>query len=243
VEIPRQVAPSFPAVGSALQRYASRFTVAEINSSFHRPHRPSTWDRWRDSVPPDFRFSVKLPKQITHKLKLVDCGEELNLFLSQAEVLGDKLAVLLVQLPPKLEFAASVADDSFARLADRSAARIACEPRHPSWFTKGADELLRRHCAARVAADPAIVPAAARADRRSSPIGGSTARRSNIAPVTRIASPPTPITSSVPLPPARKSGASSTILPPRQRWATPYRSWPGSLSSPRDNPSLLCSAT
>jgi uncharacterized protein YecE (DUF72 family) len=159
--IPRQVAPSFPAVGSALQRYASRFTVAEINSSFHRPHRPSTWERWRDSVPPDFRFSVKLPKQITHKLKLVDCGEELNLFLSQAEVLGDKLAVLLVQLPPKLEFAASVADDFFARLADRSAARIACEPRHPSWFTKGADELLRRHCAARVAADPAIVPAAA----------------------------------------------------------------------------------
>ena len=48
--IPRQVAAQFPEGGSALERYSSRFCVAEINSSFHRPHRISTWDRWRDSV-------------------------------------------------------------------------------------------------------------------------------------------------------------------------------------------------
>ena len=64
--IPRQNSDSFRANGSALERYATRFAVVEINSSFHRPHRSSTWERWRDSVPAAFRFSVKLPKQITH---------------------------------------------------------------------------------------------------------------------------------------------------------------------------------
>src|SRR3954471_23178443 len=67
--IPRDVADRFLADGSALERYASRFPVAEINSSFHRSHRPSTWERWAESVPADFRFSVKVPKTITHQAK------------------------------------------------------------------------------------------------------------------------------------------------------------------------------
>ena len=113
-------------------------------------------------MPPDFRFSVKVHKQVTHKLKLVDCDEDIDLFLAQAHALGDKLGVLLVQLPPKLEFADTIADRFFGTLASRSPARIACEPRHPSWFTPGADELLLRHGVARVAADPAPVEAAAR---------------------------------------------------------------------------------
>jgi uncharacterized protein YecE (DUF72 family) len=59
--IPRQVAGEFPAEGSALRRYSARFGVVEINSSFHRPHRHSTWQRWHDSVPAGFRFSVSCP--------------------------------------------------------------------------------------------------------------------------------------------------------------------------------------
>jgi len=159
--IPRHVAAQFPTEGSSLQRYASRFSVAEINSSFHRPHRISTWERWRDSVPPGFRFSVKLPKRVTHELKLIGCDDELQLFLTQAHTLGTKLGILLVQLPPKLEFDAALAADFFARFTSRTDARIACEPRHPSWFSESADADLRQHGVARVAADPAIIPAAA----------------------------------------------------------------------------------
>lgn len=117
--IPRDVADRFPAAGSSLERYAAHFKAAEINSSFHRPHRLSTWERWRDSVPDDFRFSVKLPKTITHQAMLVDYGVLLSEFLEQAHVLGDKLAVLLVQLPPKLSYDASVAAAFFADLASR----------------------------------------------------------------------------------------------------------------------------
>lgn len=154
--IPRQDAHAFPAEGSSLERYAARFNAVEINSSFHRPHRPATWLRWRDSAPAGFRFSVKLAKEITHERKLRDCAEPLARFLDQVDILGDKLAGLLVQLPPKHEFNDDVAGAFFEMLRQRSNADIVCEPRHPSWFTPAADALMVSLKVARVAADPAI---------------------------------------------------------------------------------------
>jgi len=135
--------------------------VAEINSSFHRPHRASTWARWAAETPPGFRFAAKLPKTITHQLRLADADAPLGTFLAEAGGLGEKLAVLLVQLPPSLAFAAAVAAPFFAGLAARTEASVVCEPRHPSWFEAEADALLASLRVARVAADPARVPAAA----------------------------------------------------------------------------------
>ena len=68
--LPREAQPAFSTGGSHLQRYASRLNAAEINSSFHRPHSRATDERWAAAVPPEFRFSVKLPKTITHGNKL-----------------------------------------------------------------------------------------------------------------------------------------------------------------------------
>ena len=76
--------------------------------------------------------------------------------------LGGKLSVLLVQLPPGLAFDPEVAQTFFADLATRTPVRIVCEPRHPAWCEPDADALLARLKIARVAADPARVPAAAR---------------------------------------------------------------------------------
>jgi uncharacterized protein YecE (DUF72 family) len=159
--IPRESAEHFPSVGAALERYSVVFDVAEINSSFHRSHRHSTWERWRESVPDSFRFSVKVPKEVTHQRKLVGYSETIDRFLDEAGILGPKLAVLLVQLPPKLAFDAKIAASFFADLETRTSAMIACEPRHPSWFTEAADETLARSKVARVAADPSICPEAA----------------------------------------------------------------------------------
>lgn len=159
--VPRQLAVEFPAEGTSLNRYSGRFSVTEINSSFHRPHRLSTWERWHDSVPDSFKFSAKLPKVITHELKLVDCSSQLDQFLAQANALRRKLAVLLVQLPPKLAFDEEVTADFFDGLSARTDVMIACEPRHPSWFTPEAGVLLEQFRIARVAADPPICPAAA----------------------------------------------------------------------------------
>jgi uncharacterized protein YecE (DUF72 family) len=161
--LPTQVADVFPAEGSSLERYAARLCAAEVNSSFHRPHRASTWERWAASVPDDFRFSVKLPKTITHQHKLVGAEDLLAAHLADSAPLGAKLSVHLVQLPPSLAFDADVAASFFEHLAAVSSAATACEPRHPSWFGEEAERVLARCCVARVAADPARVPAAAKA--------------------------------------------------------------------------------
>lgn len=160
--IARDVAEQFSNEGSSLERYASRFPVTEINSSFHRPHRLTTWQRWRDSVPEAFRFSVKLSKVITHQAKLVHYQDPLSDFFAQIDLLGPKLAVVLVQLPPKLELLPEIAEQFFSDLRLRTPAHIACEPRHISWFGPQADDLFERFRIARVAADPALCEAAAR---------------------------------------------------------------------------------
>ncbi|HEX8643765.1 MAG TPA: DUF72 domain-containing protein [Allosphingosinicella sp.] len=154
-------ADAFPAEGSALERYAAILRGVEINSSFHRPHRAAIWARWAASVPADFRFAVKLPKTISHERKLKDCEALAATFLEEAGTLGEKLGVLLLQLPPKHVFDAPLAEDFLSHLKSLSPARIACEPRHPSWFEDEPDALLARLEVARVAADPSVVPAAA----------------------------------------------------------------------------------
>jgi len=159
--IASRYADAFPADGMALTRYAQRMTCAEINSSFYRSHRPSTWTRWSDLVPEAFRFAVKVPRSITHERRLKDCEEPILTFVEETAGLREKLAVYLVQLPPTLVFDASIADAFFGRLGRATPARIACEPRHGSWFEPVADDLLARHCVARVAADPPRVPAGA----------------------------------------------------------------------------------
>ncbi|HYG28884.1 MAG TPA: DUF72 domain-containing protein [Allosphingosinicella sp.] len=154
-------AGSFPAEGSALERYASIFAGTEINSSFHRSHRAATWARWEASVPERFRFAVKMPKAISHERKLRDCEDLAAAFVEETAALGAKLSVLLLQLPPKLAFDAVLAEEFLTMLAAMTPVRIACEPRHPSWFEAEAEALLARLQVARVAADPAVVPAAA----------------------------------------------------------------------------------
>lgn len=147
---------------SALERYATRFGGVEVNSSFHRPHRRATWARWADSVPAGFRFAVKVPKTISHERKLIDCGDLVSRFLDEVGGLGEKLAILLLQLPPKLAFDPLIAEPFLVRLAASSPARLVCEPRHRSWFEPEPEGLLDRLGIARVAADPAPVSAAAR---------------------------------------------------------------------------------
>jgi uncharacterized protein YecE (DUF72 family) len=152
-------AEHFPGEGSSLERYAARFRCAEINSSFHRSHRASTWTRWAESAPDDFLFSAKLSKEITHKRKLVGSRELVAAALAEMRLLGPKLHVLLVQLPPSLAFDPRLADEFFGDLRTEWPGRTACEPRHASWFEEEAGALLVRHEIARVAADPARVEA------------------------------------------------------------------------------------
>lgn len=155
--LPPTVRHRFPANGTSLERYARVFSCVEINSTFYRRHRTATFSRWSASVPDDFRFALKLPKEITHERRLERCEDAMDAFLGATAALGPKRDVLLVQLPPKLAFEAPVAAAFFTGLRMRYEGRIACEPRHASWFGSAADALLVMQRVARVIADPVVL--------------------------------------------------------------------------------------
>lgn len=146
---------------SMLARYATRFDCVEINSCFYRPHQPKTYARWAASVPPHFRFSVKLPKAITHEARLRNCGDAMARFAGEVGELGERLGGVLVQLPPSLALDMHDAVELFAELREHFSVSLACEPRHRTWFEPEAGALWREFDIARVAADPARVPKAA----------------------------------------------------------------------------------
>jgi uncharacterized protein YecE (DUF72 family) len=158
--VPSRYADVVPPGGSHLERYARRLNVAEINTSFYRPHQRKTYQRWAQSTPAGFRFSVKVPKAMTHEQHLADCGALLDRFAAEVTGLGNRLGVLLVQLPPKLALEKRVAGGFFRALRNRIEVPVACEPRHPSWFTPNANDWLAERGIARIAADPAPVPGA-----------------------------------------------------------------------------------
>ena len=156
--MPRLHRHRFPAATPNLARYATRLNAVEINTTFYRPHAASTLGRWAGSVPPGFRFSLKVPKAITHEARLVRTRSLVDAFVAELRPMGAKAACLLVQLPPKLELNKRVARGFFAHLRDRFPGQVAVEPRHESWFTGEADALLQREGIARVAADPPRAP-------------------------------------------------------------------------------------
>jgi uncharacterized protein YecE (DUF72 family) len=158
--VPRNHAERFPTEGSGLGRYAARLNCAEINSTFYRPHRRSTFERWVATTPDDFAFAVKAPRELTHNRKLVDPAEPLARFLEEVAALGAKLGPILVQLPPSLAFEADTARAFFDHWRLSFSGPTVLEPRHASWFEPDADALLVEFAIARVAADPARVPAA-----------------------------------------------------------------------------------
>jgi uncharacterized protein YecE (DUF72 family) len=75
-------------------------------------------------------------------------------------MLGNKLEVLLVQLPPSLNFTYTVVSDFFAALRKRFNGAVVCEPRHPSWFTEEVERVFIDFQVARAAVDPGVVPQA-----------------------------------------------------------------------------------
>jgi uncharacterized protein YecE (DUF72 family) len=158
--IPSDLRAAFPADGSQLERYARRLDTTEVNTTFYRPHRRATWERWAATVPAGFRFAVKLPRSVTHEARLVAAEALLDAFLDDLAPIAERLGPLLVQLPPSLELDLPAASAFLAALRGRTDADVACEPRHESWFTPEAARLLADHRVTRVAADPARVPEA-----------------------------------------------------------------------------------
>lgn len=83
-----------------LNYYSQIFNCVEVNSTFYRLFKPSTYSNWLRSVAEDFKFIIKIPQEISHKKKLINVGKDLDEFFENIEVLNGKLGLLLLQLPP-----------------------------------------------------------------------------------------------------------------------------------------------
>jgi len=155
--IPKGSAHHFPGEGTHLERYARQLGAVEIDSTFSHPHQPETYARWAAQTPEGFRFAVKIPREVTHLARLMD-ARPLAPFVEGVRNLGGKLGPCLLQLPPSLAFNPITVEKFLDSLRARFEGNVACEPRHASWFTPEAGQMLAQFQVARVAADPAIRP-------------------------------------------------------------------------------------
>ena len=160
-----------------LEHYAGVFRTVEINNTFYRMPAPALLETWAAQTPPAFRFALKAPQQITHRLRLRDAMDATHEFIRRCAALGDRLGPILVQLPPTLKADLPRLESFLAGLPPATVAAI--EFRHPSWFQDDTWTMLRARGAALCVAqsDALDTPLVATA-----PVGYVRLRRDDYAP-------------------------------------------------------------
>lgn len=127
-----------------LKFYAECFSALEINASFYRLQSPETFTKWREQTPADFRFALKANRYLTHNKKLLDPDASVLIEKKHAEALGEKLAVVLWQLPAGLKKDLSRLLVFVAALQAWGEVGHSIEFRHPGWFDDEVADCLAR---------------------------------------------------------------------------------------------------
>lgn len=130
--------------------YAKTFDTVEVNSSFYRQTKASTFQKWQAETPPNFVFAIKGNRFITHIKRLHDCCEPLEVFFENVSVLSS-LPIILWQLPPSLRIHLKMLDQFLCLLPKKF--RHAFEFRHHSWVNDKTWQLLSKYNCAVVAQD------------------------------------------------------------------------------------------
>jgi uncharacterized protein YecE (DUF72 family) len=136
-----------------LRYYSERLTAVEINNTFYRMPSEKLLTGWAEQVPESFRFVLKAPQQITHRLRLKEAAEPVAYFFRVASTLGERLGPALFQLPPNLKKDLPRLTNFLGLLPAGS--RSAFEFRHVSWFEADVFEALRSRGAALCIAEDA----------------------------------------------------------------------------------------
>jgi uncharacterized protein YecE (DUF72 family) len=149
-----------------LPYYAGKFRTVEINYTFYRMPTPKLIAGWRAQVPPEFRFTLKAPKRITHdkRLRAADVAESVNGFITAASELGPQRAALLFQLPPNFKKDLGLLNEFLSLLPPKTTA--AFEFRNASWLEEDVYDALRARNIALCIADSELreTPIVATAD-------------------------------------------------------------------------------
>jgi uncharacterized protein YecE (DUF72 family) len=152
-----------PGLASArrLSRYVEEFDTVELNASFYRWPKDSTFAGWREQLPSGFAMSVKAHRGLTHYRRLASPEPWIERFERCWQLLGVHHGVLLVQLHPEQRRDDARLDGFLASVPE--SIRIAVELRHPSWDDLAVYALLESRRAAYVVMSGAGLPCIPRA--------------------------------------------------------------------------------
>jgi uncharacterized protein YecE (DUF72 family) len=131
-----------------LQFCAERFTAVEVNGTFYRLQKQSTFEKWRAETPDTFQFAIKGHRYVTHNKKLLDAEESVIRCRESASPLGERLAAVVWQLPASLKKDAQRLENFLHALRTWNSTRHSIEFRHKSWFDDEIAGCLRRHAVA-----------------------------------------------------------------------------------------------
>lgn len=149
-----------------LTYHARFFNTVENNSSFYRVASEPTYKTWDKMTPPDYKFSIKLNKQITHVNKLQlseEARERIRYILDTTQVLGRKIGALLIQLPASFKYDEEKLITFLDYFTEEVRSRsfvfdLAIEFRNRYWFTEEVYAILRKYNVALVAANSSRYP-------------------------------------------------------------------------------------
>ena len=94
------IGPLYPGgtkTGEMLSKYSRVFPTVEVDSTFYGRPRETTVVDWRNSVPDDFRFALKVPRAVTHQKRFREAEEVFGWFVERVRTLGPKLGAILLQ--------------------------------------------------------------------------------------------------------------------------------------------------
>lgn len=126
-----------------LSFYSGQFRTVEINMTFYRLPRPETLKEWIKKTPPEFKFTLKANRQITHLRKIKGVKSEVRYFYILASSLKKKLGCILFQLPPSITCDLELLEEFLSTLSSEYSNVI--EFRHESWYEENVYDLLSEH--------------------------------------------------------------------------------------------------
>jgi uncharacterized protein YecE (DUF72 family) len=122
--------------------YVQNFPTVEVNATFYRFFRDSTFLKWKENAPENFLYVFKVPRLITHRKYLRDVQESIQGFRRSVALLEEKLGLVLLQLAPSMPYDLERLQRALAEFGDR--VKVAVEFRHERWFTDDTRAMLRK---------------------------------------------------------------------------------------------------
>jgi uncharacterized protein YecE (DUF72 family) len=117
------------------RHYTGVFQTVELNAPFYKWPTPATVRRWMREAPANFRYTVKVNREITHERRMVRTKQLVRSFYDIGKILGPQLGCFLFQFPPSYKYTAARLKSIVAQLDPQW--RNVVEFRHKSWWRAG----------------------------------------------------------------------------------------------------------